>query len=122
MSQIIEAEIVIIEWEETPISEGRPHSHEHHRHVVDIYNELDGQTYRIHAKDATPIRKVIDKFLERIGRTQQPGDRLICDDGDCAEKSGEDVFQFESLTIEQYLHKAHCPHLNWTFIGDTGGA
>ncbi len=123
MSVIIEAQVIVIEWEDTPISrEDTDHGeHGRHRHVVHIYNELDGHTYRIHARDETLVSKVVAKFMEKIHRTQQPGDKLFCDGG-CSDQEGEDVFQFAHLTVEQYLHKAHCPDLKWTFVGDTGGA
>lgn len=123
MSEVIEATIIIIEWEETPAPGEHSHEpgHEHHRHIVHIYNELDGHTYRIHARDGTHISKVIDQFLHKIHRERQPGDRLVCD-SDCEHSEGEDVFQFAALTVGQYLLEGHCPKLNWTFIGDTGGA
>ena len=86
------------------------------RHIIYIYNELDGRTYKFTVLESVLIAKVIAAFYEKANRQPDPGDRMTCDG------NGEDVLQFRPLTLEQYLEQGHCKSLEWTFAGPHGGA
>ena len=86
------------------------------RRVVTVDNKDSGDTIRIRARVEATIGQVIAEMYHEFRTPREPTDRLGC------KNSGEDVFAFESLTIERYLAEGHCPKLHWDFAGDTGGA
>lgn len=81
-----------------------------------IVNEDNGREYRVQQGPGTPLHALIDKAYERMGISRQQGDRLRC------EGSGEDVIQFASMHLRDYLASGHCAGRVWLFAGGTGGA
>jgi DNA gyrase/topoisomerase IV subunit A len=86
------------------------------RRVVTVDNKDSGDTIRIRARVEATIGQVISKMYDEFRAAREATDRLGC------KNSGEDVFAFETLTIERYVAEGHCPKLHWDFAGDTGGA
>jgi hypothetical protein len=86
-----------------------------HLHVL-VVNENDGTEFLLRAMRHTPISKLITKIYHKVGRERLPDDRLRCACG------GQDVFEFASLDLGQYLAAGHCPELEWRFVSGTGGA
>lgn len=95
----------------------RPENQDSQAVHVTTHNEDDGDTYRLTSKRQDSLAEVIaELYQKKLRRTRQADDRLRCDSG------GEDVFQFEALTFDDYLRQGHCPELVWRFVAGTGGA
>lgn len=90
-------------------------SHEHTR-VVTVDNKDTEDTIRLHRQVTDLVEAVITAMYEEFRRSRDPEDRLTC------RHNGQDVFQFASLTLEEYLRQGHCQDLHWAFAGGTGGA
>lgn len=86
------------------------------RRVVTVANKDNADTIRLRVPVTATISAVIEKMYAEFRLTRQPQDRLTC------RREGEDVYQFAELTLARYLDDGHCPHLHWSFVGDTGGA
>jgi hypothetical protein len=83
---------------------------------VHVHNEDDGRNLELKGGRGTPIATVIKRLYEKLGQARQQTDRLRC------EANGQDVFQFEGLTLGQYVEAGHCRDLRWLFSAATGGA
>jgi hypothetical protein len=84
---------------------------------VRIHDEDSGDNYEHGAGPGTPVQEIIGGFYKKIvKRDRRASDRLRC------EGSGEDVFQFASLRIGEYLERSKCAELYWLWSGDQGGA
>ncbi|MDF3140860.1 MULTISPECIES: hypothetical protein [unclassified Streptomyces] len=94
-------------------TEGRGHDR---TRVVTIDNKDSGDTIKLRREVTDTIESIIAAMYEEFRRVRDAEDRLTC------RRNGEDVFQFASLTLEEYLRQGHCQDLHWSFVGGTGGA
>ena len=112
----VEVDLQDLPPSEVPAAMAADAAQQSDRPVVYIYNELDGRTFKFNVFARTLIGKVIAAFYEKANRQRDAGDRLTSDG------NGENIFQFESLTIEQYLEHRTLKEMQWTFAGPHGGA
>jgi hypothetical protein len=88
----------------------------HEKLTVTVVDEDDGHEGKIHTESHILVSAVIAEMYQHIiKRPAQPGDRLRC------VGSGQDVFQYATLTIGAYT-ATHCHSREWLFAGQTGGA
>ncbi|MGW1271851.1 hypothetical protein [Streptomyces sp. NPDC002491] len=98
---------------EDAAAQDRPHER---TRVVTVDNRDNGDTIRLRRQVTDLVESVVAAMYEEFRRPRDPEDRLAC------RHNGQNVFQFASLTLEEYLRQGHCQDLHWTFAGGTGGA
>jgi hypothetical protein len=98
------------------VVEVEPDREDRRHRVVTVANKDNADTIRLRVPVTATIAAVIETMYAEFRLTRQPQDRLTC------RRDGQDVYQFAELTLARYLHDGHCPHLHWSFVGDTGGA
>jgi len=90
--------------------------HSERRITVHVVNEDNGEEIDLAANRRVQIERLIKRIYVEFNISQQPDDRLRCEQG------GEDVFQFRQLTLGEYLDTGHCQCLVWLLASGTGGA
>lgn len=95
--------------------EQNEHTHKDENVTIVVHNEDSGRNIPLKGRKGDTVQAFIDKLYEALKTTRKPDDRLRC------ESSGQDVFQFASLNIEDYL-RHDCHSHEWLFAGGTGGA
>jgi hypothetical protein len=87
-----------------------------HRRMVTIDNKDNAATIRLRVPLTITIDSVITRMYEEFRVAREPDDRLTC------RHNGEDVYQYGSRSLAQYLDEGQCRDLHWSFVGGTGGA
>lgn len=87
-----------------------------HRRMVTVANKDNAETLRLRVPVTATIDSVIEAMYEQFRITRGADDRLTC------RGNGEDVYQYASRTLAQYLDEGTCHSLHWVFVGGTGGA
>jgi hypothetical protein len=87
-----------------------------HRRVVTVDNKDNAETLRLRVPVTATIESVIGTMYTEFRVTREADDRLTC------RGNGEDVYQYGTRTLGQYLDEGRCHDLHWVFVGGTGGA
>ncbi len=101
---------IVIELEESsaPGEVSADRSHNDHRHDVVITDVTESRTYRILAKDKTPVKRIINRFFEKLETERLPSDELTCDGGE-----QHNVFELEGMILGEFIDAGH--NLRWKF-------
>jgi hypothetical protein len=102
--------------EDEPVGTTPATQDQDHRRVVTVDNKDNAETLRLRVPVTETIESVIETMYAEFRITREPDDRLTC------RGRGEDVYQYATRTLAQYLDEGHCPDLHWVFSGGTGGA